>query len=513
MGSIIENSQSSISKNSVALAFRMLLRLVVSLYTTRVILNALGIDDYGIYNVIAGFSVMFSFVNTSMSTAISRFIAFDLGKNENETTIEKTFSLAFTSQILLAIAVIILAEIIGVPIINRYLSIPEGRIFAANVLYQCTLLSLIINIMQVPFNATIIAFERMTAYAYIEIIYVVLLLCIALALKWLHGPLLIYYGLMLVGVNSIVFLSYYIFTRRFKICKPRFHYDWSKMKPLIVFSGADFYSNCSLSLQSQGQNIVINRFFGLVANASVGIASQVYGALLMFSSSITTAIRPRIIKLYAAQDRDRFMELIFDGARVISFFNTVVCIPVLFIIKWILPLWLEEVPDYAVLFTQILLINHCLFSYKPILIAGLHATGRITGFSLTSGSWFIFAIFIQFAMAYIGLNIALVYGLIILLTAINIAIIVYYLRQLVQLPVKRTIIDIILPVTIIVGLSVAIGYYLTDYAKTNMLAEIGIIGGVTVFGIIASYIFILNARTRAIIVNLLIALKNKFIRK
>ncbi len=489
----------------------MLLRLVVSLYTTRVILNALGIDDYGIYNVIAGFSVMFSFVNTSMSTAISRFIAFDLGKEAEAETIGKTFSLAFTSQILLAIIVVVLAEVVGIPIINRYLAIPKDRVFAANVLYQCTLISLIINIMQVPFNATIIAFERMSAYAYIEIIYVTLLLCTALLLQCLHGPLLIYYGLLLVGVNVIIFFSYYIYTRRFKICMPRFHFDWQKMKPLIIFSGADFYSNFSLSLQSQGQNIIINRFFGLVANASVGIASQVYGALLMFSSSITTAIRPRIIKMYAADDKIRFLELIFDGSRLISFFNIIVCIPVIFLIKWILPLWLEVVPNYAVLFAQILLINHCMFSYKPILIAGLHASGRITNFSIVSGTWFILAIMLQFAMAYLGLNIAFVFGLIIFLTGVNIAIILYYLRKLVSFPVRKAIFDIILPSSIII-IIIVLGYYLIFLTNNDSMKELCIIIALTIFNLIVSSICILDKKTRLVLKNLTLGLKGKFLR-
>lgn len=507
------NTQPSISKNSIALVFRMLLRLLVSLYTTRVILNALGVDDYGIYNVIAGFSVMFSFVNTSMSTAISRFLAFDLGNGKDEASISNTFRLAFTSQVLLAIIVFILAEAIGIPIINNYLTIPVERIFAANILYQCTLVSLVLNMLQVPFNAAIIAFERMTAYAYIEIVYVILLLGIAFILQCLEGSLLIYYGLMLVGVNLMVFMSYLIYTRRFKICTPRILFNWASMKPMIIFSGADFYSNCSLSLQSQGQNIIINRFFGLVANASVGIASQVYGALLMFSSSITTAIRPRVIKLYAAEEKTLFLNLICDGSSVISFFNVIVCIPTIFLIKWILPLWLESVPAYATLFTQILLINHCLFSYKPILIAGLHASGKITGFSFISGTWFILAILIQYAIAYIGMDIVGVFGLIIVLTGVNIAFIVYYLNKLVNLPVKQIIRKVILPTTLIVILSLTIGYFLTERFGGELSTEIEIAIGLFFFSGVLSTVFILNSRIRSAFINLIKELKCRFIGK
>ena len=156
----MKQNGNSLAINSIALCFRMIIRMAISLYTTRVVLNALGVEDYGIYNVIAGFTVMFSFVNTSMSAAISRFLAFEIGRKGSEQDLKETFKTAFTTQAILAIVIIILAEAIGIPIINHYLTIPSDKIFAANILYQCTLISLFIHITQVPFNATIIAFEK-----------------------------------------------------------------------------------------------------------------------------------------------------------------------------------------------------------------------------------------------------------------------------------------------------------------------------------------------------------------
>lgn len=488
--------RNSLAKNSLALCFRMIIRMVISLYTTRVILNALGVEDYGIYNVIAGFTVMFSFVNTSMSSAISRFLAFEIGRNNDEKDLQDTFKTAFTSQAIIAIGLIALAESTGIPIINHYLAIPPHKLYAANFLYQCTLVSLLLNILQVPFNATIIAFEKMSAYAYIEIVYVTALLLIALALKILHGPLLIYYGAMLLLVNALILISYYLYTRRFKICKLEFLFNWSRMKPMIVFSGADFYSNCSLSLQAQGQNIVINRFFGLVANASIGIASQVYGALLMFSSSITTAIRPRIIKLYAANEYESFSRLILDSSRLLSFFNTVICIPIFFSIQWILKFWLDDVPPYAIIFTQILLINHCLYSYKPILIAALHATGKISKFSIASGTWYILAIGIQFLLAYLGANIETVFGLIIFLTGVNILIIVYYLMRNFSFAWKNILNEVILPPTAVILITILFGLSSIKWFAIVGEKTVIVISMVTLINLIMSTLFILDKRTR-----------------
>lgn len=492
-------SQGSIAKNSMALTLRMILRLVVSLYTTRVILHSLGVDDFGIYNVVAGFTVMFSFVNTSMSTAISRFIAYDLGqKNALESQIE-TFRIAYTTQFFIAISVIILAETIGLPLINNYLEIPKDKIKAANILFQCTLVSMSFNILQVPYNATIMAYERMTAYAYIELVYVFLLLGIAIALQQISGNLLVYYGLMLVGVNIIVFLCYRIYSGCFGICKTKLLFNWDKAKPMLKFSGADFYSNCSLSLQSQGQNIIINRFFGLVANAAVGVSNQIYGALLMFSSSMTTAIRPRIIKYFAAKEDEKFRTLIFDGSRLVSFVNLLICIPLIVLLPKVLSLWLGDVPKYAVTFCRILIFNHCVFSYKTILIAGLHATGNISKFSLLSGSLFIISIPFQFFIAWTGVSAGIVYGLLILLTGINIYLIAQALERHTPLKCAKIFKDIILPPFIVAILIVTFEFLTLSYIPDSLVNTI-CIGSISLFlAVVLSFYIVLNKNSRQIL--------------
>lgn len=490
------------SRNSVALLFRMLLRLLVSLYTTRVILNALGVDDFGVYNVIAGFTTMFSFVNTSMSTAISRFLAYDIGQSSPLQKLEETFRLAFSTQLILAVAAALLAESVGVPIINYYLSIPADKLFAANILYQCTIISLIINIIQVPFNATIIASERMNVYAYIEIAYAVLLLAIAFILQILKGPLLIYYGGMLVLINISIFILYYTYTRKFRICTSKVLFDWQKLKPILAFSSADLYSNASLAIQNQGQNIIINKFFGLVANASVGIASQIYGALLMFSSSITTAIRPRIIKLHAAKEHDAFVDLIINGSRLISFFNIFLCVPLFFCLRWILPIWLKEVPEYAVSLAQILLFNHCIFSYKSVLISGLHASGNIRQFSFWSGTWYILSIAIQYLLAVSGLNLGIVYSLIVIITAVNIIFILIFLRRLVNIKIKNLLSKVVIPNFAVTCSLVIIGYFLlaNSYSAVH---EVLIYILLFIVCTLASTLFILDKKSRKIIKNYL----------
>ncbi len=489
----------SIAKNTIALTLRMILRLVVSLYTTRVVLHALGVDDFGIYNLIVGFTMMFSFVNSSMSSSISRFIACDLGSEKSENDRTKTFRIAFTIQLLIALALLVVAEVIGVILINHYVDIPPHRLMAANILYQCTLVSLVFNILQAPFNATIIAYERMTAYAYFELIYVFLLLIIAFALQVLHGDLLVCYGFMLVGINIIIFICYKLYSNRFSICKTSLYLKWSKARDMLRFSGADFYANCSLSVQSQGQNIIINRFFGLTANAASGIGSQIYGALLMFSNSMCTAMRPRIIKHYASGEVLDFRSLMYNGARMVSFANLILCIPLIIILPSIISLWLNTIPKYAVLFARVLLIQHCFFSYKPILVAGIHATGRIVFFSLKSGTLYFISIPLQFFIAFWCCNAAIVYGSIIAIVGVNVLLMINALATLSGIERKLLILNIFTP-PIITTVVIVLLSFLVKYCLANaMVVDLFIAIGSFIITAVVSYYFILDKESRLLL--------------
>ncbi len=474
-------------------------------------MNALGIIDFGIYNVVAGISTMFTFVNASMSSAISRFLSFDLGRSNEISTVSQTFRIAFTTQLFIAIVIFIIAEIIGIPLINIYLNIPSIKLFSANILYQCTLVSMLISIIQVPFNATLIAFERMTAYAYIEIVYVFLMLGIAFVLQLIRADLLIFYGIMLVGVNVVILFCYTRYCSQFGICRTTLLMDKSRAKPILKFSGADFYSSSCMSIQSQGVSIILNRFFGLVANAAVGVAVQIYSALLMFASSITTAIRPRIIKYYASNELDNFNHLIYDGSRLISFFNIIICIPLLFCLRIIFSMWLEKVPEYSVEFAQILLINHSLFSYKTILVTAIQATGKIERFSFYSGTLYLISIAVQLIMAKLGFSIVLIYGFLIIITTIYILLLVISIHKFTNLIIKDMLKYIVLPpVLIVAGIGftgLAVRQMFPHGISTDLIFAVGAL----ITTVLLSSVFILNTKTRQLLVGYLKKLSHKIL--
>lgn len=491
----------TLARNSIALTIRMVIRLLISLYTTRVILDALGVADYGIYNVIAGLSAMFSFVNSSMSNAISRFLSYALGQGKCNTDLERTFKLSFTAQFSLAICAFILAEIIGVPIINNVLSIPSDRMLAANILYQCTLVGFIANILQIPFNATIVAFERMTAYAYIEIVYVSLLLLIAMSLKLSFGDRLILYGFLVATINIIIFFCYYFYCRRFGICKVGLLWSRNEIKPILTFSVSDMYANICLSLQNQGQNIILNRFFGVAVNAAAGIASQIYGAMLMYTNSITTAIRPQIIKSYSSGDIQKMTHLMIDGSRILSFATISICVPVLIRLRVIVALWLSNPPTLTIVFASILLINHCLFCHKTLYIIGLQATGKIGKFSFISGSWYLIGIGIQLIMALIGLNQTYIFGIIVLLSFVNTIIILYYLNQYIPLPFGKVIFVFFTSPLITLALSYGISYGISCLFTEKIIASIIVMLASAIITFSLGSFIILNKVTRSYLIN------------
>lgn len=441
----MSTSTQRLTTNSLALFFRMALRLLISLYTTRVVLNVLGTEDYGIYVVVIGFSLMFSFVNASMGTAISRFLAYAIGKGETRERLQRLFSSALLVQIVIAGIILVTGGVVGYIFITHVLSIPAARTDAALILFFMSLIGLVFNILQIPYNATIIANEKMTAYAYIEVVNAVLLLAIALVLKLRLGDDLVVYGILLASVYAIIFMAYVVYCRRFGICRFKPVYDKVLLKPLITFSGADFFSNLSLSLQAQGQNVIFNKFYSLSANASIGIANQIYGAMLMFAGSITTAIRPQIIKNYAAENLPKAMALTFAGARVLTFVLITISVPLIIQIETILDLWLGVYPTEAKYFVAIILIMNATFGYKGVLVILIHATGRITLYSCLCGLWYLAAIPLQYLLARLGLSECDNYCVIMLLAAGNVAINLYFICRHLKLQFIKVLVQFGLP--------------------------------------------------------------------
>ena len=301
-----------IAKNTLLLYVRMLFMMAVNLYTSRVVLNALGVEDFGIYNVVGGVVAMFSVISGSLSAAISRFITYELGKGNND-RLNKIFSASVTIQLLLSLIIVILVESIGVWFLNVKMSIPTDRMLAANWVLQFSIATFVINLVSVPYNAAIIAHERMSAFAYISILEALGKLAIAYLIVVSPMDRLIFYALLMCSVAVIVRAVYgYYCKRHFAECTYHFHWDREILKKMFGFAGWNFIGASSAVLRDQGGNIIINLFAGPAVNAARGIAGQVNNAVTGFVSNFMTALNPQITKSYASGDREYMMTLIYQ---------------------------------------------------------------------------------------------------------------------------------------------------------------------------------------------------------
>ncbi len=359
------------------LYFRMLLTMAVSLYTSRIVLNTLGVEDFGIYNVVGGFVTMFGFLNSAMASATQRFLAFEIGKGD-KIQLRNVFSMSVNIHFLIAFLILILAETIGLYFVNTQLTIPPERMIAARWVYQFSILALMVNMISVPYNAIIIAHERMNVFAWVSIAEVGLKLLIVFMLQWFGFDKLKFYAVLMFGVALLIRLIYGLYCgKKFKESKFRFYWDKPLFKTLISYAGWNLWGNAAGVIMGQGVNILLNIFFGPVVNAARGIAYQVRSAVNQFVQNFQMAMNPQIIKSYAAGDLKYMHQLIFQGAKYSFFLLFALSLPIMLETEIILKLWLKTVPDYTVIFTRLVLINVLVDCISGPLMTAAQASGKI----------------------------------------------------------------------------------------------------------------------------------------
>src|SRR5690554_4827200 len=341
------SNSKSIAKNTMFLYVRMILTMGISLYTSRVVLNVLGIEDYGIYSIVGGIVALFSFFNSAMSSATQRFLSYDIG-NGDKKKLSQTFNSTVNIHIIIALIIIICAETIGLWFINHKLNIPEDRIEALNWIYQFSLFTFIVTVLQVPFNALLIAREHMKVYAYFSIVEVLLKLIIVYLLFILPFEKLKTYAVLVFCVALIVAILYRVYCRfNFIESKYYFYYNKSTYSDLLSFSGWSLFGNIAALARGQGSNIILNIFFGTTVNAAYGITSQVRGAVSVFVSNFQLAVNPRIVKSYAQDKLDECHKLIFQSSKISFFLLFIIVIPIIYNVTFILEIWLKNVPKYT----------------------------------------------------------------------------------------------------------------------------------------------------------------------
>lgn len=366
-----------IAKNTMFLYFRMLLIMGVSLYTSRVVLRILGVEDYGLYNVVGGIVTMFTFLNGSLGSATSRYITFELGKKDFE-RVNKVFNTALIIHIAIALIIIVLAESIGLWFFYEKMTIPADRLNAAFWVYQISIITCFFSLTQVPYNATIIAFEDMKIYAYVGIAEVILRLLIVYLLAISPIDRLVFYAILLcvlqIGVMS--FYRYYC-NRHFSSCRINFSKDKVLFKEMFSYAGSDMIGSISALAQGQGLNILLNVFYGPIVNAARGIAYQVQGAITQFSNNFMTAVRPQIIKLYAEGKVNEMLRLVEHSSCFSYYLMWMISFPICLEAHYILSLWLGVYPEHTVNFLILIIILCLIQTLKTPRTTVYHATGHL----------------------------------------------------------------------------------------------------------------------------------------
>ena len=401
MNSHTENTK-RIAKNTLMLYVRMLFSMLVSLYTSRVVLNTLGVEDYGIYNVVGGLVAMFSLVSNSLSASVSRFLTFELGRGDME-RLKETFSTSLLIHLFLALIVCLLAESVGVWFLNTQMTIPAERLYAANWVFQASVLSFMFGLSSVPYNASITSHERMSTFAYIGILDVVLRLLIVLFIAYtpFHFDKLIVYSLLLVAVSMSLQSIYLWYCRKnFEECRFRLHFNKACWKEMGTFAGWNFIGCTAGLLKDQGVNILLNLFMGPVVNAARGIAVSVNTAVTGFAGNFMAAVNPQITKSYAAEDREYMFSLVERGSRFSFYIMLILALPILFETEFILTLWLKQYPEHTVNFVRLVLILSLCDVLSNTLITLQNATGRIRNYQLAVGGMLL----MNFPLSYVCLK-------------------------------------------------------------------------------------------------------------
>lgn len=455
-----------IAKNTLMLYIRMLITMVLGLFTSRVVLQSLGVEDYGIYNIVGGFVSLFSLLSGSLSAAISRFLTFELGKGNIE-NLRKVFSSAVTIQIGLSLIIVILAETVGLWFLNSKLVIPEERMFAAHCVYQLSILTFVIGLISVPYNAAIIAHERMYAFAYMSILDVTGKLLIAYSLYYATTDRLILFAILGAILSLLNRLIYGIYCKKnFEECTYRFFFEPTLLKQMFGFAGWNFFGAGSYLLMNQGVNLLLNMYFGVVVNAARGIAVQVDSAVTAFVGNFTTALNPQITKSYASDNRDYMYNLMFRGAKFSFFLLLIFAVPIICETDFILYIWLKTPPLYAINFVRLAIVVSMIHVLSNTMITAMLATGNIKKYQIIVGGLGMLVLPIVWGAFMIGLPPEMAYITVIIIFILQLLCRLFLLRSMIDMPIGRYIKEVLCRVAV-----VALTSFTISFAVCNIMSQ------------------------------------------
>lgn len=378
----MKTKSKQIAKNTIVLYIRMILTMIITLFTSRIVLKELGFGDYGLYNVVGGVVALFAFLRSSMSSSTQRFLSYEMGKGNIE-NLRKTFSICFSTHLLIAGLLLLIAETIGFWFLNSYINIPVGREIAANYIYQFSVISLSISVISIPYTAAIISYEKMGYFAFLGVTDAILKLVIAYMIIISPFDKLVFYGFLMMLINLLNLLFNWIYCHiKYNATHYKFYWDKDAFKKVFSFSGWTIWGQLAVVGSNQGSNILVNMFFSVVANAAMGVGSQVNQALTGLVSNFQTAFKPQITKSYAEKDFDYLNNLSIYASKISFFLLFLVSLPVVVNINFVLSFWLGNVPQYANSVCVIFIFASLCNAISAPLWMNVFSTGNIKAYQL-----------------------------------------------------------------------------------------------------------------------------------
>lgn len=477
-----ETANRRIAKNAIYLYIRMLISIVVTLFTSRVILQTLGVSDFGIYNVVGGVIVLVAFVRVALRTAAQRYISYEIGQKSG--FVDNVFTVGVHCHLLLSVVIFVLAETIGLWFINTYLNIPIERHFAMNCVYQLSIIAFVFDIMQMPLQASVISYEKMSFYAYLSILEVFLKLAVAASIVYFSYDKLIIYSLLQTLVALFLLLCYVYYVFHFLPVKYLQKYqNKHKLKEMLSFSGWQMFNSCTVIGAQQGGNILLNFFNGVIANAAYGIASQASNALYMFVTNFQSAFQPQIVKQYSSRQYESLFQLMQRSASFSYFLLLIMMVPFSLNADYVLYLWLGDVPEYTEEFCVLLLLYFLLDAYQAPLWMVIGATGKMKTYSLWSGIITMFNIPISWYLLFLGAPLYIVFIIRVLLNLIMCFVRPYCVKQLIpDFSIKKYVMSLRrnLITTIILCLYITVALYCKNMIYPLLLIFVSTILSISV---------------------------------
>lgn len=485
----MQENGKKIAVNTIMLYIRMVVVMLVSLYTSRMVINALGVEDYGLYMAIGGFVALFAVISNSLSAAISRYITFELGKKEGR-NVSGVFSASLFLQILIALLLLIVFGLFGLDFMEGYMRIPEYRLVATRYVFIFSLLTFSVSLLNVPYISMIIAYERMTAFAYIGVVEAIGRLAVAFFISYQSADKLVMLTFLLFLFSIVILLFYIGYCKiQFKDCKFVTNFRLSLIKEIFGFTGWNFVGAASGVLREQGVNLLLNIYSGLVVNAARGIAVQVSSAVSQFANSIITAINPQITKLYASGDKGAAVNLVLKGARFSALLLLYVVIPLMLETVWILETWIKVVPDYTVVFVRLVLINVAIDSLSSTMITLILATGTIRNYQIIVGGCLILNFPLSFFLLRNGVTPASVYWVSIAISVLCLNLRMLMLRKTLEFPVMRYVKEVLCRVFLVLAVSIFLPIYVSTLLQPSFMCMLLVFVS-TLFSVsIASFAF------------------------